>query len=687
MAQKTESLNNKYLPNDISFLLEQNNLKPIKQPEKLISKFIDGRRVMPPGSPYEGIYRIDKTPYIIEIIDNMSPFSPIRHTALKKGVQTAATTAAENVIAYYMGERPVKMMYMSATDDLLEKFSNTRLDPLIDSCGFRELIFSQTENVKSRKSGDKAQYKEFIGGTLALTSAQSPSSQRSESIQIMLRDEIDGAPAQLKTGEGNFIAVSEGRAEAFGDRAKIFDFSTPGLWGESLIDMQYNKGDKRKYFVPCPHCKKKQFLSLGNEKSDYGLKGDYKAGRLIQGYYQCYYCHEPIFDHHKIFMLENGIWKPTATPIDDMTRSYHLPSFYSPPGMTSFTQIRKKYDEAQAIGDDGMRSFTNLYLGKSFKPSGERPKFESVIELRSAYPSGEVPSGIMFLTGAVDVQQGIAKYKDMTNEEILKEVEKLEKKKDDVNLKKVTRLEIEICGHGADFRTASITRKLIFGRIDDHTSGAWEYLTEWATDLNFKRKDGYEFRPKMIFIDSGYGRYTDVVYNFCDSWPGTYAIKGDKTPKQDKLKLSDIDIMKNGNISRFKISTSGAHRLILINTNYYKGFIYRNMANKTDPINGQPPNSHQTPSDYPDYYFHELRAEEHKKDGSFHNLANRHNEALDLLVYNKAAADFFIEGLIIADREVYKRKYPGINKEKLYELANRRTVTMRYEAELRSKGW
>lgn len=680
----------KYLSGDIAFLLEMNNRKPTKQPPKLISKYIDGLRVMPPGSPVEGIYKISLTPYLIEPIDNMSPFSETRHTAMKKGVQIAATTGGENIIAYFIGGRPSRIMYMSATDDLLEIFSSDRLDPLIDSCGFRELISDQSEAINSRKTGDKSKYKQFPGGVLILTSAQSAGKMRSSSIKIMIRDEIDGAPRQLRTGEGNFLSVSEGRLEAFGNRAKIFDMSTPTLYGESLIDDQFNKGDQRRYMVPCPNCGKFQFLSMGTEKSDYGLKGDYHAGELITGYYQCFHCHDPIYDHHKQFMLANGHWEPSVKPIDRYFRSYHLPSFYSPPGFTSFTKMRKKYDQAILKGDDEMRSFTNLYLGKSFKPSGERPRFESVIEIKSTYPSGEVPAGIMFLTAAVDVQQGIQKYNEMSNSEILEESVRFEKEKNDVALKKIPRIEIEICGHGQNFRTASIIRKLVFGRIDDNTSGAWENLEEWAKETDnfkFKRKDGYIFQPKMIFIDSGYGKYTDIVYNFCDSWPGTYAIKGTQTPKQDKMKLADIDEQKNGNIMRFKISNSGASSLILINTNYYKKHIYRNMKNTAGQENNQPANSHQTPGDYPDYYFQELRAEEHKKDGSFHNLAGRNNEALDLLVYNKCAADYFVDGLILADREVYKKRNPRVTKEKLRELANRATVMMRYEAELRKKGW
>jgi len=106
-----------------------------------------------------------------------------------------------------------------------------------------------------------------------------------------------------------------------------------------------------------------------------------------------------------------------------------------------------------------------------------------------------------------------------------------------------------------------------------------------------------------------------------------------------------------------------------------------------DAIEGQPPNSHQTPDDYPDSYFKALTAEKQRKDGSFHNVQGRRNEALDLMVYNLSASDFWIEGQIMADRDVIKRKFPQYSKEKLRELVNRTSITARFEKQLRARGW
>ena len=687
---------NPYLSQDLAFFQEMNRRKPVKQPEKLISSWIHKRRVMPPGSAYPGVYDINRGPYVIELCDNMAPYSRVKYQALKKGVQIFGTTIGENVIAYGIGGRPIKQLYISATDELLQMFSTDKLDPLIDSCGLRHLISDQSESYHTRKTGDKTKYKQYPGGALALTSAQSAPLMRSTPYQYVILDEIDGAPAQLKTGEGNFISVAEGRIETYGERGKMFFLSTPTLYGDSLIDIQYDKGDKRKFMVQCPLCGKYQWLSMGKENSNYGLKGDYKAGTLIQGYYLCFHCHDAIFDHHKGFLLASGHWEPTAIPKDKYFRSYHLPSFYSPPGMTTFTKMRAKYDEAQELGDDGMRSFTNLYLGKSFRPSGEKPKFESVIEIRSkGHKSGEVPKDILFLTMAADVQRGQQKYADYTNEEILELAEKFKKDRDDKKLEGLPRVEAEVCGHGWDFRTASIIYKHFYGHIDDETAGAWQEFTNWIeeTGLRFQRKDGYSFDLKRIFIDCGDGMFDSTVVSYCSKWPGTYPTKGRTPLKQDRMKTGTIDEMSKMDFIRYKASETGKNDLILVVVNYYKRHIYQNLKNKPDQQTGeQPPNSHITPDDYPDSYFKGLTAETQDRKGNFHNLANRRNEPLDILVLNKCAADHVVDGWIEQKRWQLKERYkkarkPVPTKDQLKKVWNRQTVTALYEKELRQKGW
>jgi phage terminase large subunit GpA-like protein len=328
---------------------------------------------------------------MVEIMDNMSPASPIRHTGFMKAAQIGATAGAcENVIAYWIDESPAEILVVTATEALLERWAVKRLDPLIDSCNFRHKIYSQTESKNTRRLGDKVFSKEFVGGNLNMTSAQSASGLRSDAVRILIRDEVDGAPKLLRTGEGHWMDVSYARTFAWDDRKKVMDISTPTTWEDSEINVIFQRGDQRKYFVPCPLCGKMQILRFGNDKTQYGLKAETKAGEFVSAYYLCDYCHDAIFNHNKVSMLTAGKWEPTAKSSSPYLRTYQLSSLYSPVGMLSWSEIWNAYKTALSK-PDGMRSFVNLYLGLPYKESGSRPDIKKVIELRGGYRSERVP--------------------------------------------------------------------------------------------------------------------------------------------------------------------------------------------------------------------------------------------------------------------------------------------------------
>ncbi len=637
-----------YLIDDIGFFIDQNNIKPIYPPQPFISQYIQDKRILPPNTPFPGPWQNERTPYSIEIMDNMSPFSPVTHGRIMKGAQLGLTAAAENVIAYWMDENPTEILFVSATKDLLLKWSTKRLDPLIDSCGFRDKISAQTENKKSRRSGDVVYTKEYLGGSLDMVSARAAASLRSESKRILIRDEIDGAPSELRTGEGNWLDVSEARTNAWGIRKKIMDFSTPGTFENSEINGLYEEGDQRKYFVPCPYCHKHQILDFGNEKSTHGLKADYKAGKLIEAYYVCEFCQEAIFNFHKTNMLIKGYWQPTSKTYDETIRSYHLSSLYSPVGMLSWTDMWKKYIVAQK-NPGGMRSFINLYLGLPFKEIGSRPKLEKVIELRGTYRSGTVPEGVLYLTGAIDVQAG--------------------SKTDELN---PPRLEMEILGMGAGYRTWSIEYKRIEGDIKDPYGGAWEKLNKWAMEggLTYYRKDGFAFNTNLIFIDSSDGNMTDIVYRFSQRWENTYPIKGFSALKLRKKDITDA--AGPANFRRYRMLKSGDLIIYQISTNYYKTQIYNNLNNiSRTPLGLQRAGFCDFPIDYGENYFKMLIAEEKKSDGSFHCPSGRRNEALDCRVYNLCAADVFLNSKVDELRAIAKSK--GASPIEIQNL-NRKTI-------------
>lgn len=648
---------------DLDFLIEENNKKPTEPPGRSVANYVEGHRILPPDTPFPGVWSNSKTPYLKELMDNMGPFSDVRHQAIMKGAQLGYTACAENVIAYWMDENPAPIMLISATDDLLQQWTNKRLEPLIDSCGFRDKIFAQIEKAKSRRTGDNAKSKEFAGGFLQLSSAQSPAKLRSMSIRILIRDEIDGSPKYLVTGEGNWLDVSEARTNAWDYRKKIFDISTPGVAHDSNINEAFLLGDQRKYEIRCPHCKTPQFLEFGGDKDHHGLKGVFNEdGNVIDAYYQCISvdCHEKIYNFHKAEFLKSvtkemmvntklslfgGIgsammggsnlenqtvsdgakWVPTSKSYSKHYRSYHMNSLYSPVGMLSWTELMEKWIKAKKT-PGGMRSFRNLYMGLPYIEQGERPDVSKVYALRGDYKSGTVPDYILYLTCAIDVQRG-----------------------SETDPHNPARLELEVLGHGANFRTASVIYHTVRGDVHDFSGGAWTELAKWVEDggLSYKRKDGVEFGVELIFIDSNDHYSTDAVYQFCSLWNNTFPIKGfgDLT----KRKKEDGDTVTGSNYKRYRRAKSGDRSggvtFYEISTNYYKTHIYNNLKKERLDTGEQKPGFCDFPTDYPGKYFDQLTSEERWSNGSFH-AGGRRNEALDCRVYNMCAGDVYLDSLV-----------------------------------------
>jgi phage terminase large subunit GpA-like protein len=630
-----------------------------------ISEYAERKRVLPSGTPFPGPWRNERTPYLTEIMDCMSVLSPVQHIAIQKGAQLGLTAAAENVVCYFMDAVPSEIMFVSATDPLVREWAAKRLEPAIDTCGFRHKFTSQAAMKATRRGGDRTLSKEFMGGSLVMVSAQSAPSLRSASKRVLIRDEINGAPSQLRTGEGNWLDVSFARTMSFGNKRKIMDFSTPTLYPDEAINRLYEQGDQRKFRVACPHCGGYQFLEWGSETGASGIRADTEAGRVTRVYYQCEHCREPIEDHHKHMLLSSGHWEPTSQSNSPYFRSYQISSLYSPAGMLSWYDMFQKF-QAASNDPDGMRSFRNLYLGEPYRESGERPDVRNVYELRSNYRSGTVPNGVLYVTAGIDIQRGSEREKSNP------------------------RVEVEICGHGKNFRTWSIAYYTFEGSISDPYDGAWLELKDFVSRGGFRFKSSDEkkaFDVQMIFVDSGDGTLTDVVYQFTRSWGNTFPCKGTQQLKgqkrgynssKEKDKEDHIDSM---NVKRYRKTKVGEDlSLYVISTNYYKHNIYNNITNTyrhlEDPDR---PGVCQFPTDYPDSYFEQLTAEDKRSDGSFHCPSGRRNEALDCRVMNLCAGDVYLDSMVFQMKVAAKanggkeRDVDKINHRHVLQLLEQKT--------------
>ena len=632
-----------------AFLAAQVDRIPTGIPDIKISEFSE-RRVMPPGSPREGRWENRFNPPLIEPMDSMSPQSPIQREIILKAAQVGATALEENLICYYMSVVPSDILFISADEGVLERWATRRLEPAIDSFGIRGEIRSQINDTKSRRVGDKVFSKEYSGCRLDMASARSAGKLRATDKRILVRDEIDGAPSHLTTGEGYWMDVSWARTNSWRERRKVIDSSTATTYEDSEIWKAYQESDQRLFMIPCPRCGVYQPLEFGTEGSVHGLKGETKAGELAHVFCICSHCHDAFFDHDKPDMLAAGYWEPTSVSSNPYWRSRHISSLYSP--FMPFYELWDHWEKAKK-DPDGMRSFTNLYMGMPYRETGRRPKANKLLEQHGNYKSGEISSdNILFLTAGVDVQRGSKKEQDI--EPSVLSLNEYDRKLIEDEFKAPPRLEMEICAHGAGYKTWSIAYLVVVGSTKEAYSGAWEALNEFALEggLVFKRGDDREFSPMLILIDSGDGPNISPVYQFADGWVNTFASKGFRA--LSKRKKEEGDAVDRSNFKRYRMARmSEGITLAEISTNYYKTLIYRNLQIPRRSDNPQRSGFCEFPSDYTESYFKQLTAEERYADGSFH-AHGRRNEALDVRVLNCAAMDVYTDMLLTDMRSVAK---------------------------------
>lgn len=596
---------------------------PSELPTLEISEHAESKRIMPPGTTRPGPLDLSWTPYLIEPMNNMSPFSPIQRTIVIKGAQGGWTMGCENIVMYYMDHAPADQLFISATEGSIERWATRRLEPAIDSYGMRDSIYSQFGNEKNRRTGDKVYSKEYHGCRLDMVSAKSDSSQRSMDKRILTRDEIDSIELMANLKEGSFLARSYARTNSYGNRRKVFDLSTPVVFETSLIYPEYLSGDRRIFMIPCPICGEFQALDSAPDIMTNPFKllpmRDEK-GYLIDAYFECVKCKEPIREFKKPDFMAKGFWKPTAEPSSKEIRSYHWPAVYSPLGMISWREIYQIYEIAQKAPEK-MAAFNNLQRGIPHKEIGGRPKLQKLLEQVGTYRSGDISMGVLFLTMSVDVQLG---SKTVENNP--------------------ARLEIEVLGHGYGMRTWSIMRKIFLGSTENPYQGAWKKFSDWMKEggLVFERTDKMVFDVAVIFIDSG--TLTDVVYQFCVDRPSTYPIKGTRILKRKDHEKRDE--AGPANFTRYRVSKTGNDLFVTISTNFYKSRIYRGLDIKRKNQYSNPNGFFDHPADYTDEYFKGLTVEEKMQDGSFRCPSGARNEPLDLKVYNLCAGDFYLDNCV-----------------------------------------
>ena len=562
-----------------------------------VSDWADEYRVLSSKSASEpGRWRTSRTPYLREIMDCLSPKSPIQKVVFMKGAQIGGTECGNNWIGYIMHKAPGPIMAVSPTVEMAKRNSRQRIDPLIEDCpALKNLVSSP----RSRDKGNTMLSKDFQGGVLVMTGANSAVGLRSMPARYLFMDEVDGYPQDID-GEGDPILLAERRTATFNKRKKIFLVSTPTIKGLSNIEREFENSDKRYYVVPCPYCGGFQKL----EWSQIRAEGD-------NVYYECEHCNKLIGEHYKTQMLANGHWQATAQS-DGITAGFHLSSLYSPVGWLSWKECVDIYEKTKK-NPSLIQGFQNTILGETFEQESDAPEWQRLYETRETYPIGTIPNGGLFLTAGVDIQKD--------------------------------RIECEVVAWGRQKQSWSVEYFVLDG--DTAKPDVWRQLQN-VLHKDYPHESGITMPIRVMCVDSGYA--TQDVYNFVKNfnqavWGGSgarasqphtvVAIKGQSRDTAMLLSTSKADTKKKG----LKVwNVSGP----VVKTELYRWLKMERIGeNATDFGRCHFPQ-------YSEEYFKQLTAERQVVKISngypkpvWEKDPVRRNEALDCRVYARAGAAIY----------------------------------------------
>jgi hypothetical protein len=209
-----------------------------------VSEWADAHRWLSSRAAAEpGRYRTARAPYLREIMDALSPSHPAQRISFMKAAQVGATEAGNNWIGFVIHHAPGPMLAVLPTVEMAKRTSRGRIDPLIeDSPALKERV----QPARSRDAGNSMLSKEFPGGILVLTGANSATGLRSMPARYVFLDEVDAYPASADE-EGDPVTLAEARTTTFAHRRKVFMVSTPTIRGLSRIEREFEASDQRRY--------------------------------------------------------------------------------------------------------------------------------------------------------------------------------------------------------------------------------------------------------------------------------------------------------------------------------------------------------------------------------------------------------------------------------------------------------
>lgn len=508
-----------------------------------VSQWADANRMLSGKASSEpGPWRTDRTPYLRQIMDDLSARSSVQEVVVMFAAQLGKSESGMNWLGYIIDNEPGPVMCVQPTTDMAKRFSRQRIAPMLEET---PVLRKKVRENRSRDDANTTLMKDFAGGVMVVSGANSAAGLRSMPVRYLFLDEIDAYPLDVD-GEGDPVALAEKRTSTFA-RRKVLKVSTPTTRDFSRIESAYLQTNACALHVPCPHCQEFQPLEWGANKP-HGLRWDkHEDGLpdLARVHYVCAHCGGVIEERHKPAMLGAGRWVPSKTASRPGKQTgYHMNALYAPLGWIGWADLVAQWHEASLAAKQGdvskLKTFTNTVLAETWEEQGDKVATHELARRAEDYPMGQVPHGALLLTMGVDVQGD--------------------------------RIEYRTWAWGRGQECWLIDRELIYGdpAVEEGQPGSvWTRLTE-RRRTPYLHASGAQVPVQACAIDTG-GHHTQQVYAYVRAHhhANVLAVKGSSVKGKAVLsKPSDIDVTWRGQ----KIPRGV--KLWQVGTDVAKGLIY-----------------------------------------------------------------------------------------------------------------
>lgn len=513
----------------------------------------------------------------------------IERVVLMTGARVGKTQCLNNLIGYHIHMDAAPIMLVVPSLERAEEWADDEFDPMIrDTPQLRAILGER----KSRAAKQRRLHRVFPGGRLYMVGANAPSGLAAKTIRVVIQDEVDRFPASAGQ-EGDPVTLAERRANTIWNRKLVLS-STPTIAGSSRIEQAFLASDRRRFWVPCPHCREHQTLKWAQVR--------WPEGRPDQARYLCEAdgCGALWTDAERYGAIGRGEWRAEA-PFAG-TAGFALNELYSP-----WRRLAETAADFVAAKDrpERLKAWVNTALGETWQERGEAPEFQRLYDRRERWEPGTVPAGGLLLTAGVDVQRE-------------------------------GRIEISVWAWGRNRHSWLIDHIVIHGSPFDVKT--WDQVDD-ALRQRYRHASGAMMDIRRAAVDSGDGATTQEVYVFVRrvGQNRAIAIKGQDRQIVPISAGTRVEVKRNG-------TKVGSLKPWHVGSSLLKGEFYGQL--RLDKDGDEPPAGYVFLPEHvaSEEFCRQLTAEDLRRETDKKGFARRvwvktrANEALDCRVYARAAA-------------------------------------------------